>query len=79
MSIQRACDVCKFYRPSVETFGLRRQIPRGKIDGVLHWTTAGAGSLELCDECWSKIGKPKMRPDKKDSFKWRGKSCASRG
>jgi hypothetical protein len=45
---------------------------------VLHWTTAGAGSLELCDECWSKIGKPKMRPDKKDSFKWRGKSCASR-
>jgi len=78
MGKQRFCDRCGLMKPGIETYGLHRQIGTPSGDGTLHWSTQGAGSIELCTPCWEEIGKPKMRPHKRDAFAWRGKTCASR-
>jgi hypothetical protein len=74
MGLQRYCDVCGLMNPTIETYGLRRQL---KPPGAPYWTTEGAGSIELCLPCWEKLAKPKMRAWKKNTFAWRGKAKAT--
>jgi hypothetical protein len=78
MSVQRACDVCSFYRQRVDgTPGVARYIlstssPEKNIVTRLAMSTRdrapngevrsyGAGSIDLCDECWTRIAKPRMQ------------------
>lgn len=70
MSIQIACDVCHFYKQgTVHRYGLSRQ---EKVPGVtrsatdhraLYKRSSNWGGIDLCDECWEKVGKPKQRPE----------------
>lgn len=57
MAVQRACDMCKFYKPTVRRYGLATQVSRrhpvireGKRNIVAE--TVRAGGLDLCPECW---------------------------
>lgn len=73
MSLQRACDICKFFRqnvdgsPAVHRYGLSRQIPdptRKRRSGAQAFKHVRRyGSIDMCDDCWEKIAKPKTRPD----------------
>jgi hypothetical protein len=67
MSIWRLCDLCRQSKPNIQSYGLRRQIPR--LDGSNLWTTRGAGSLDICLSCWERVAKPRMRPWKKEAFR----------
>jgi len=57
MVTRKHCDMCGFTRPDIITYGLMKQ---RKAEGER--TTYGAGSLDLCVECWTRHAKPKMRP-----------------
>lgn len=66
MSDWRACDVCRntkldgLGRPAVHRYGLSRQI---YIDGGRAKRVFGYGGIDLCDDCWKKIGFPRTRPE----------------
>lgn len=62
----RACDNCHFARvekvdgrevSAVHRYSLSRQRK--------HHAKIGMGGISLCDECWGRLAKPKMRPDLK--------------
>ncbi len=55
----RVCDVCGRQGVDVLRYGLNRQQPAR--DGRRN-TTWGAGGIDLCGECWQRIGRPKTRP-----------------
>ena len=66
----RHCDVCLITGRSkpVLRFNLTRDTGRG--------TTRGAGSIYMCETCWTKTGKPRMRVAKR--LKARQAEAASR-
>lgn len=73
MSLQRACDVCSFYRqnidgtPAVHRYGLSRQLPdptRKRPSGAQAFKRERHyGSIDMCDQCWDRLAKPKTRPE----------------
>lgn len=71
MSTQRACDVCGFYRqrPDGSPAVLRYTLKRDVVDHRKDFTRYGrrqisSGGIDLCDECWERIGKPRMNARK---------------
>lgn len=60
MATRKHCDICGFTRPDIKTYGLAYQRKNGEGKA-----TYGAGSLDLCDECWTRTAAPKMRPGTK--------------
>lgn len=68
MSVQRACDVCGFYRQGrTHRYGLSRQMldPTKTRRGgnPAYKRQQNFGGIDMCDECWQKIGAPKQRPE----------------
>ncbi len=69
MSVQRACDVCGFYRQdkdgnsTVRRYGLSRQSYRRENGRKVRFRESSYGGIDLCDICWDRIGKPKTRPE----------------
>lgn len=89
--LQRSCDVCHFYRQkldgtsAVNRYTLERQVkrPDGKVRegraNSVRYTSQTRGGIDLCDECWERIAKPKMRPElrgKTGPKQFRGKVTA---
>lgn len=66
MTTLRACDVCKFYRQNgdgteaVHRYHLRRDDPGWRNHPPRK--QGSRGGIDLCDECWTRIAKPRMRP-----------------
>lgn len=63
MAVSRSCDVCGFYKQALDGSSLVRRysLLRSEADRRGRETnTRGAGGIDLCDECWEKVGKPKM-------------------
>lgn len=77
MAIQRACDRCSFMKngrvrryvlsraknsdpgpASRYSLSTRERTPSGTIRSY------GAGSIDLCDDCWDQIARPRMRPQR---------------
>lgn len=79
MALQRACDVCNFFRqnpdgtPAVHRYGLSRQVldPTRSRPGREGSNSHAAkrmrslGGIDLCDPCWDRIAKPKTRAELK--------------
>lgn len=71
MTQQRACDVCGYYRQRVDgssavlRYGLSRQVPRSRdAEGRIEFgRERSKGGIDLCDQCWERIAKPKTRPE----------------
>jgi hypothetical protein len=71
VSTQRACDVCHMYRqradgtPAVMRYSLKRDV----VDYRQNHNRFGrkqisCGGIDLCDECWQRIGQPRQNPRK---------------
>lgn len=73
MTVQRACDICGFYRqnrdgtPAVKRYGLSRQVPdpdHPRPSGrPTYRHERGFGGVDLCDECLERVAGPKRRPE----------------
>lgn len=73
MSLQRACDICHFYRqhpdgtPAVHRYGLSRQVAhetKKRANGRPAFKhLRGFGSLDLCDECVERYAGKNRRPE----------------
>lgn len=64
MGSQRFCDICHFYRPDVKRYGLSIQVrSERRPNGRLYHRQHNMGGIDLCDECWTRVGKPKQRPE----------------
>lgn len=57
VTVLRTCDVCKMPDLTTARYGLNRQ---GRPGGGPN-TSWGRGGIDLCDRCWTRIGKPKMK------------------
>jgi hypothetical protein len=72
--IQRICDVCKHIKQGVDgqttihRFTLRREVGT-RFTGTRR--QVGAGGIDICDECWEKICKPRTNPNKQRAVKSR--------
>lgn len=55
-----ACVICGGER-KVLTFGLRRVQKVRLRNGEPYWTSRGVGSIDLCEKCWERFAKPRMR------------------
>lgn len=74
MSMQRACDICHMYRQRLDgtaavlRYGLSRQIPvpgkfrTGRLNSLAVKRERSFGGIDLCDECFDRVARPKMRP-----------------
>jgi hypothetical protein len=68
MSVQRICDVCHYIKQnvdgttSVKRYSLRRE--EGKRFEKTRQQIS-AGGIDMCDECWEKIGLPRTNPNKR--------------
>jgi len=74
----RTCDKCKgagFTLNDVQRYSVRRYVanPAGRKN---QGTFQSAGSIDLCDKCWSAICKPRMRPH--GNYRANAKSFAAR-
>lgn len=83
MSTQRACDVCHFYRQRPDgTAGVKRYTlrldQRARHGGRLG-TQKTMGSIDLCDQCWDSIAKPRTNPLKVAASKaaWERRKAAA--
>lgn len=62
MGVQKVCDICGFIRG-------RGQIRRYSLHYSFrtdpkHWSSATRGAMDICESCWERVAKPKMRkPD----------------
>lgn len=73
MGTQKFCDHCGFMRQNkdgtsaVHRYGLSRQVPdptkTRRNGGQAFKRERHYGSIDLCDDCWNKIAKPKTRPE----------------
>ena len=73
MSTTRVCDVCHFVRQdrtgasTVHRYGLSRQVQvpgrsrPGRPNSGLMKRERHYGGIDMCDECWERIGKPKKK------------------
>lgn len=50
------CDVCKDTRPTTVRYTAKRTV---REDGVVKHVSSGG--IQMCDPCWVRIAKPKMR------------------
>lgn len=57
----RSCDVCRKVRNDVVIYSLIKAEKKAP-DGTLLSRAHGAGSIDLCDPCWERIGKPRLKP-----------------
>jgi hypothetical protein len=59
----KACDICGLtatVKNPVLRFGLRRSLSWESGRKANH----AAGSLDVCSDCWTKLAKPRMQPQK---------------
>lgn len=71
MGEQKWCDVCRMFRqkvdgtPDVKRYTLRREVDQTRENGERpRRFQMSAGGIDLCGECWEKIAKPRMNPNK---------------
>ncbi len=76
MSTQKACDHCGFVRQKVvdgaPVSAVTRYTLRREVDQTVPTPGGGrerryqksAGGIDLCDDCWERIARPRTNPNK---------------
>ena len=71
MGNQKFCDHCGFYKqrsdgsPAVLRYTLRRETDQTRANGQrTKRYQVSAGGIDLCDDCWTELCKPRMNPRK---------------
>ncbi len=70
MGLQKYCDHCKRFESEnpkivVTRYTLRNEVVREQKDGNrMGRVQQSAGGIDLCEECWTNIAKPRMNPHK---------------
>jgi hypothetical protein len=76
MTTAKTCDVCRFARQRMDPvtmqpvadvlrYTLRREDDQRREEGIrTKRYQKSAGGIDLCGECWERICKPNMNPNK---------------
>jgi hypothetical protein len=67
MSIQRICDVCSRIKQDANGVSTIHRYTLRREEGTRYTKTrkqTGAGGIDMCDECWTKICKPRTNANK---------------
>jgi hypothetical protein len=74
--IQVICDVCKHIKQNMDGESTIHRYTLRRETGTRFTGTrrqVGAGGIDMCDDCWTKICEPRTNPNKKRAAKSRFK------
>jgi hypothetical protein len=64
------CDVCLGEGRKTIQFALHRAVRRASSSGTFA-SSSTFGSILLCEKCWRRIGRPRMRQRRRSTEAWR--------